>query len=73
MNEVITLDDLNCLLSAIKSMEEEGFSEQFLEPKKRLAGKLARMISDTDFEKIRTPKWLKKERVSLAEKREVGK
>lgn len=64
----ITKEDLLCLLSAIKALEEEGYNEDFILPKKRLAVKLSVVVRD--FDSLRTPKWLKQLRNPLNAKKE---
>lgn len=55
----IEKQDVLCLLSAVKLLQEEGFNEAAIEPKRNLCAKLAASLSDSDFESMQTPAWLK--------------
>lgn len=60
--ESITIDDVQCIVSAIRLLTEEGFNDATILPKKRLAVKLYSMAGDKSFDH-KLPKWVKSGRI----------
>jgi len=55
----VTIEDLKCMISVCRFLEQEGFNKDTLSPKQKLCAKMAMDLTDEEFNQILTPKWLK--------------
>ena len=56
----VTAEDLRCMISVCRLMEQEKFNMNTILPKQKLCAKMSMDLSDEEFYMISTPEWLKR-------------